>query len=407
MSIVVKKFGGTSVESIEKISKIAKHLASEKQKGDGIVVVVSAMGKTTDSLFSLAYEITKTPNQREMDMLLTAGERVTMALLSLSLQKLDIQSISFTGSQSGIITNNSHGNAKIMTINAFRIFKELSKGKIVIVAGFQGVSYEKEITTLGRGGSDTTAVALASFLKAKKCEIFTDVDGVYQVDPKIVSSYLCNHDIQKFKKMDNLSYEEMLYMSLTGSKILHSRATEFAYKYAIPIEIKSSIDYKGGTMIGNETEINTSENEFIEKPIIKTISCKENVILFKTNITNTTLPPFQTEIFDWEIFTPESKLADSASAIFYIEKKYKEKFINELHDFEITFSFEDKEYAIINILGYRINRDIDFLRNLYSNIKNSCKESLSIKNQGIGVQVVIVQNDAANVLQCIGECLTS
>ena len=242
MGIIVKKFGGTSVESIDKIKKIAEHIASVKNDNDDIVVVVSAMGKTTDQLFALAYEITKHPNQREMDMLLTAGERITMALLSLALKDLGIQSISFTGSQSGIITDNSHGNAKILSINAFRISEELKKKKVVIVAGFQGVSLEKEITTLGRGGSDTTAVALACFLKADKCEIFTDVSGVFTADPR---------NVKNVKKIDKISYEEMLYLTLTGSKVLHSRAAEFAYKYQIPLEIKSSFESVSGTEIVN------------------------------------------------------------------------------------------------------------------------------------------------------------
>jgi aspartate kinase len=168
MAIIIKKYGGTSVESIQKLQRIAQHIATEKNETDQIVIVVSAMGKTTDQLFAQAYEITKNPDQREMDMLVTAGERITMALLSLTLQQEGISSKSFTGSQSGIVTDSSHGNAKILSVNAFRISDELDAGKVVIVAGFQGVSLEKEVTTLGRGGSDTTAVALACFLGAKK-----------------------------------------------------------------------------------------------------------------------------------------------------------------------------------------------------------------------------------------------
>ncbi|MCK9332781.1 MAG: aspartate kinase, partial [Candidatus Cloacimonetes bacterium] len=186
MAIIVKKFGGTSVGSVELIRSIAKKLAKAYRHGDQLVLVVSAMAKTTDNLFSLAYEITKHPSRREMDMLLTAGERISMSLLSLSLLEEGISSISFTGSQSGIITDDHHGNAKILKVNAFRIHEELAKEKIVIVAGFQGVSINKEITTLGRGGSDTSAVALACYLGADKCEIYTDVEGVYSADPRIV-----------------------------------------------------------------------------------------------------------------------------------------------------------------------------------------------------------------------------
>ena len=189
MNLIVKKFGGSSVATIERIKAIAAHLAEEKKKNVNMVVVVSAMSKTTDQLISLAKEITPKPNARELDMLLTAGERVTMSLLSLALHELGISSISFTGSQSGIITNSSHGNARIQTVNAFRIKEELDKGKLVIVAGFQGVSREKEITTLGRGGSDTSAIALSCYLKASKCEIYTDVDAVYSADPHVSTAH--------------------------------------------------------------------------------------------------------------------------------------------------------------------------------------------------------------------------
>ena len=392
MGIVIKKFGGTSVESIEKISRIAEHLASEKEKGDDIVVVVSAMGKTTDELFRLAFEITKTPNQREMDMLLSAGERITMALLSLSLQKLHIQSISFTGSQSGIITDNSHGNAKILTVNAFRILEELQKGKIVIVAGFQGVSLEKEITTLGRGGSDTTAVALASFLKAKKCEIFTDVKGVYQADPKMIPDS---------KKIEKLTYEEMLYMSFTGSKVLHSRAVEFALKYEMPVEIKSSIDYKEGTMIGDFNHgISTSlQHGAMEKTTVKALSHKENIVIFNVMITDEEIPIFNTEIFDIEIYTEVPELMGAKSARILIEKTYKEKFINELNINNLSFKIENENYTVINLLGYRINRDISFLSNLYSFLKKNCDKPIAVQNQGIGVQLTIEQSESEKVIE--------
>ena len=371
MGTIVKKFGGTSVESTDKIKKIAKHLA--EQKAGEIVTVVSAMGKTTNELLSLAYQITENPNQREMDMLVTAGERITMALLSLSLQELNVPSISFTGSQSGIITDNSHGNAKIMSINAIRIPIELEKGKIVIVAGFQGVSLEKEITTLGRGGSDTTAVALACYLKADKCEIFTDVDGVYTADPRYVS---------KVTKLTKISYQEMLFMAYTGSKVLHSRAVEFAYKYQMPVEIKSSENFTEGTIMDNH----------IENSSIKTLSIKNNILIIEVGFPNNILPAITTEIFDMEYNDGLFK--------FYIEKKFEAAFLSQIGIPKEEME-QNTEYCVINQLGYRICRDLSFFTELTKLLNDVCKHEFVIKNQGIGVQIIIEQDDADLVIEIL------
>ena len=240
--LVIKKFGGSSLSSVEKISKIALRLSKKKDKNCDIVVVVSAMGNATDELFNLAYQISKNPSQRELDMLLTAGERISMSLLSLALQKYGLQSISFTGSQSGVITDTSHGNARIIDVKAFRIRKELEKNKIVIVAGFQGVSIKKEVTTLGRGGSDTSAVALAAYLNADNCQIYTDVDSIYSADPRI---------IKDAAKLTRISYENMLEMALSGARVIHPRAVDFAKKYGIKLEIKSSFKDYEGTIVEN------------------------------------------------------------------------------------------------------------------------------------------------------------
>ena len=240
--LVIKKFGGSSLSSVEKISKIALRLSKKKDKNCDIEVVVSAMGNATDELFNLAYQISKNPSQRELDMLLTAGERISMSLLSLALQKYGLQSISFTGSQSGVITDTSHGNARIIDVKAFRIRKELEKNKIVIVAGFQGVSIKKEVTTLGRGGSDTSAVALAAYLNADNCQIYTDVDSIYSADPRI---------IKDAAKLTRISYENMLEMALSGARVIHPRAVDFAKKYGIKLEIKSSFKDYEGTIVEN------------------------------------------------------------------------------------------------------------------------------------------------------------
>ncbi|MCL1826518.1 MAG: aspartate kinase [Candidatus Cloacimonetes bacterium] len=381
MGIVVKKFGGTSVESTEKIKRIAKHLASTKK--DKIVAVVSAMGKTTNDLLNLAYQITQNPNQREMDMLVTAGERITMALLSLSLQEQKKSSISFTGSQSGIITDNSHGNAKILAINPVRIPVELKKGKIVIVAGFQGVSLEKEITTLGRGGSDTSAVALACFLGADKCEIFTDVDGVYTADPRYVKNA---------QKLQTISHDDMLYMTYAGSKVLHSRAAEFAHKYNIPVEIKSSLNFKEGTMIKkmSKEKSQTPKNDIVECSTVCTMTHKENILVFEVSFPDNKLPYITTEIFDMELSEGFYK--------FYIEKRFETAFLAQVGIPEKDME-QNPEYCVINLLGYRICRDYAFFMELNELLKKKCKQEFSIKNQGIGVQIMVNQAEASKVIK--------
>lgn len=240
MKVVVQKFGGSSVSTPEKIMRVAEKVVATKKRGYDIVVVVSAMGDTTDNLINLAKSINLNPHRRELDMLLSVGERISMSLLSMAIAKLGYESISLTGSQSGIITNDNHNNARIIEIRPFRIIDELERGKIVIVAGYQGVSYKREITTLGRGGSDTTAVALAAALDAEYCEIFSDVDGVYTADPKVV---------EDVEKIERISYQSMQEYAEAGAKVLNSQAVEFAKKMGIAIYCKSTFSDSSGTLI--------------------------------------------------------------------------------------------------------------------------------------------------------------
>src|SRR5213596_3052484 len=211
MEIVVQKYGGSSVADVPKLERVADRIARTAREGKRVCVVVSAMGRTTDQLLALAREITDSPPRRELDMLLSTGERIAMALLAMAIQKRGIEAISFTGSQSGILTNDRHSGARIVEVRPFRIEDELDRGKVVIVAGFQGVSYKREITTLGRGGSDTTAVALAGALRADYCEICSDVDGVYSADPRVVDAAQLLHSI---------SHDEMLELAAQGAKVL-------------------------------------------------------------------------------------------------------------------------------------------------------------------------------------------
>ena len=231
MGVVVQKYGGSSVADIEKIQSVAKRIVETRNQGLGVVSVVSAMGNTTNDLLALAGKITADPPGRELDMLVTVGERITMALLAMAIHQLGHDSVSFTGSQSGILTTASHSGARVVEVRPYRIQDELEKGKIVIVAGYQGVSYQREITTLGRGGSDTTAIALAAALGADYCEICSDVNGIMTSDPRVVTDA---------KTIDALSHDEMLEMSLAGARVLNADAVEYARRHGIAIYAQST-----------------------------------------------------------------------------------------------------------------------------------------------------------------------
>ncbi|MBM3819519.1 MAG: aspartate kinase [Acidimicrobiia bacterium] len=231
MAVVVQKYGGSSVADVRKLKQVAERVMRTRQAGHDVVVVVSAMGDTTDDLLATAKQVSPNPSRRELDMLLSAGERISMALLSMAIRELGGDAISFTGSQSGIITNDRHVDARIIEVRPFRVQDELARGKIVVIAGFQGVSYRKEVTTLGRGGSDTTAVAMAAALDAEYCEICSDVDGVYSADPRVVPAA---------KRIGVLSYEETQEMAEAGAKVLNAQAVEFAKDKGIAIYARAT-----------------------------------------------------------------------------------------------------------------------------------------------------------------------
>jgi aspartate kinase len=238
--IVVQKFGGSSVADVAKIRAVADRVAATKAAGKDVVVVVSAMGKTTDELLALAHKVCDNPARRELDMLLTAGERISMALLSMALNARNVAAVSLTGSQSGIITNDAHANARIIEVRPFRLQDELAAGRVVIVAGYQGISYKKEVTTLGRGGSDTTAVALAAALDAESCEIYSDVEGVYTADPRVVPDA---------RPLAEISYEEMQELAESGAKVLNAQAVEFAKERGIAIYARATFSGPGETVV--------------------------------------------------------------------------------------------------------------------------------------------------------------
>jgi aspartate kinase len=239
MNVVVQKFGGSSVADVEKVRKVAERVAAASREGRRVCVVVSAMGKTTDELLALARRISASPARRELDMLLTAGERISMALLAMALEDLGVPAVSFTGSQAGILTDERHASARIVEVRPVRVWEELDRGRVVIVAGFQGVSPRKEVTTLGRGGSDTTAVALAASLGAD-CEIYSDVDGVYTADPRVVTSP---------RRLDEISYEEMQELARAGAKVLNADAVEFAREKGIAIHARATAGSTAETVV--------------------------------------------------------------------------------------------------------------------------------------------------------------
>jgi aspartate kinase len=256
MPIIVQKYGGTSVSGTERIKNVARRLCSAQDEGHQVVAVVSAMGDSTDELLKMAHDISADPPERELDMLLSTGERISVALLAMAIHEMGHEAISLSGRQAGIQTNTVFTKARITGVETGRLNEELNSGKIVLVAGFQGVSVDEDITTLGRGGSDTTAVAIAAALDAEECEIYTDVDGVYTADPRVVGLA---------RKLDTVSYQEMLEMAATGSEVLMLRSVEYAQKYAVPLHVRSSFTEEAGTWVreGDET---------MEKAVVRTIA---------------------------------------------------------------------------------------------------------------------------------------
>jgi aspartate kinase len=253
---IVQKFGGTSVADADRIREVAKHVAWTRQNGDEVVVVVSAMGKTTDELVRMAEDVSSVTPGRELDMLLTAGERITMSLLCMALAELGVEAASFTGSQAGIITDTTHTKAKIVEVRATRLTEALAEGVVPVVAGFQGVSTTRDITTLGRGGSDTTAVALAAALGADRCEIYTDVSGVFTADPRVVPSA---------RRLQRISFDEMLEIASTGGRVLALRSVEFARNHHVPVHVRSSFTWEPGTWV-------TEEDPSMEQPIVSAVT---------------------------------------------------------------------------------------------------------------------------------------
>jgi aspartate kinase len=380
VKIIVKKFGGTSLATVEKINSIAEKISLETDKGFHFVLVVSAMGKTTDEFYNLAHEVNPNPCSRELDMLLTAGERISMSLMSLALQKRGLDSISFTGSQSGIITNTAHGNAEIIDVRSFRILDELKKNKIVIVAGFQGVSTLKEVTTLGRGGSDTTAVALAGYLEAEKCEIYTDVDGVFTADPRFVETAY---------KIDELSLTEMRTLAYYGAAILHPRAVEFASHYKIPVEVKSSFKFNKGTKIQEKIDM--------EQPLIKAIAHLDDVSIYKINIEQNCFLQKLDEFRNCGNNIISYNIEDD-KVVVEVETSCSEIFSKLYANDQII---ERKNYFLITLVGDHIKNDYRITKEIIDCCSQNKITIAKIINESNAIRIYVDLNDGKIALNLI------
>ncbi len=350
MAIIVQKYGGSSLSDIDKLKKVASLIAEAKKIGNEVVVVVSAMGKTTNQLIELANSISQNPEKRELDMLLSTGERTTMALLCIALNNLGFKAVSLTGSQSGIITNDRHNDATVIEVRPFRVQDEIAKGNIVVIGGFQGVSYKRDITTLGRGGSDTSAVALAAALNADRCEIYSDVDGVYTTDPNI---------IKEAKHLPELSYEQVQEMAEAGAKVLNAQAVQFAKKSKIAIYARSTFD------AGRETVV----REFmpVDKPSVIAVVHETEIARVIIKIKNNLLD--KTEVFSFikelnisvkELNFIQDDKSELTKISFIISTKNIHNWIEVekklLQKFSSSISIE-KSLAAVSLIGEGFSRD--------------------------------------------------
>jgi aspartate kinase len=346
MGLIVQKFGGTSVGSVEKILNVAQRVKDETDQGNQVVVVVSAMGKSTDQLVDLAKEISAAPNKRDMDMLLSTGEQVTIALLSMALNEQNLPAVSFTGWQAGIVTEPVHGNARITTINTEAVKMQLAEGKVVIVAGFQGITENGEITTLGRGGSDTTAVALAAALGADKCDIYTDVTGVFTTDPRYVKSA---------RKLQSVSYDEMLELANLGAGVLHPRAVEFAKNYQVRLEVRSSMERVEGTVI--EEEATMEQNLVVRGVAFEDEITKVSVLGLANSLTSlsTIFTTLAENHLNVDIIVQSTTEAETANLAFSIKTQDLMETLNVLENNKNVLNYEqldaENKLAKVSIVG--------------------------------------------------------
>ncbi|GIN86812.1 aspartokinase 2 [Heyndrickxia sporothermodurans] len=396
MALAVLKFGGTSVGDVDRIKNTANRIIDEKKQGNQVVVVVSAMGKTTDQLVALANEISSYPSKREMDMLLSTGEQVTIALLTMALTEKGYSAISFTGWQAGIETESNHCNARITNIEPEKIKRHLNDEKIVIIAGFQGVTEEGEITTLGRGGSDTTAVALAAALKANKCVIYTDVTGVFTSDPRYIPNA---------RKLESISYDEMLELANLGAGVLHARAVEFAKNYQISLEVCSSLEKVSGTVIEEEVTVEKSlivRGVAFEEDITRiTIFELENGLQNLSSIF-TTLAARNINV---DIIIQNQTVGENTYLSFSIKNDDLRETIDILEHYQTTLGFKHFEYesglAKVSIIGSGMISNPGVAAKMFEVLAQNNIQIKMVSTSEIKVSTVINQSqmlDAAKIL---------
>ncbi|HGE5780804.1 TPA: aspartate kinase [Bacillus pseudomycoides] len=382
METIVQKFGGTSVGSIQRIQHVADLIIEEYGQGHSVVSVVSAMGKSTDELVALATAITENPSKREMDMLLTTGEQVTISLLTMALQTKGYNAISLTGWQAGITTESVHSSARITDIHTERIQSHLQEGTIVIVAGFQGLSEENEITTLGRGGSDTTAVALAAALKAKKCDIYTDVTGVYTTDPRVVNSAY---------KLNEISYDEMLELANLGAGVLHPRAVEFAKNHNVVLEVRSSMEQENGTIVRGECNME-------QQSIVKGIAFEDNITRvtikgLEQGVLSTVFSTLATAHINVDIIIQSITNEGTVHLSFSIHSGDLRETLEVLEQNQEALHYESVEYenhlAKVSIVGSGMVSNPGVAADMFSTVKDENIHIKMVSTSEIKISVVI------------------
>lgn len=398
MGIIVQKFGGTSVASVERILNVASCVKEEIDRGNNVVVVVSAMGKSTDTLVGLAKEISTQPNKREMDMLLSTGEQVTIALLSMALNQQGLDAVSFTGWQAGIMTEPVHGNARISNIKTAAIETQLEAGKVVIVAGFQGITEDGEITTLGRGGSDTTAVALAAALKADKCDIYTDVTGVFTTDPRYVKSA---------RKLLSVSYDEMLELANLGAGVLHPRAVEFAKNYQVRLEVRSSMEKIEGTIIEGEAAM--EQNLVVRGVAFEDEITKVTVLGLANSLTSlsTIFTTLAENHLNVDIIIQSTTEGGSANLSFSIHTDDLLETLNVLEDNKSVLNYEqidaENKLAKVSIVGSGMISNPGVAAKMFEVLASNNIQIKMVSTSEIKVSAVVEEKNMLKAVEALHE----